>query len=250
MSNFTPEEITKDRDLLDIYLHSRKLPKGRLSKYFFEPVTFFVFTILSIYAFNSPQSTNQLANQVRDWADFGFSFSIGIMGFLIAGFSIFATVSKPDLFTTMAKIPETRSQLSYLKYIFYGFINVFIIYLGFAFLCILIKIFAFESGILSILLDYFYKNEPSNYSILSLTLNLATTKRILAGLGIVSVGTWMFYLLVILQSFIFNIYYAVMTSIRWEIESKKKDGGGKQVMIFAFLLLIQRGISRLASLLL
>lgn len=223
MSNCTPEEITKDRDLLDIYLHSRKLPKGRLSKYFFDPVTFFVFTILSIYAFSSPQSTNQLANQVRDWADFGFGFSIGIMGFLIAGFSIFATVSKPNLFINMATIIEKRSKLSYLKYIFYGFMNVFIIYLGFAFLCILIKLFASESGILSILLSYIYENKPNNFSILSLTLDLATTKRILAGSGIVSVGTWMFYLLVILQSFIFNIYYAVMTSIRWEIEFEENN---------------------------
>ncbi|MEY4520474.1 MAG: hypothetical protein RLZZ499_3074, partial [Cyanobacteriota bacterium] len=52
---------------------------------------------------------------------------------------------------------------------------------------------------------------------------LEASKRILSGTGIVVVGTWIFYLLVILQSFIFNIYSMIMTAIRWEIEFGNRE---------------------------
>jgi hypothetical protein len=82
-------------------------------------------------------------------------------------------------------------------------------------MCLLIKFLAPPSGFISILLSYLFSNSYSEY--------LEVSKRILSGAGIVIVGTWIFYLLVILQSFIFNIYSMIMTEIRWEIEFENRE---------------------------
>ena len=163
--------------------------------------------MLIIYAFFSNETSSSLLEKVRKWAEMGFSFSAGILGFLIAGFTIFATVSDKSLFVEMAKIVDTKSGLSYLKYNFFTLMYVFIAYVGFAVLCLLIQLLGGSSGFLSILVRW-----------VSFDNNFLMTKRILSGVSIVVVGTYFFYVLIILQSFIFNIYHIVMTSIRWEIE--------------------------------
>jgi hypothetical protein len=215
MNDFNPEELIAEKDLWDIYCKSRKLPNGRFSKKIAKPFTLFLFILLAIYAFLSPQTTQEMADRVREWADFGFTFSIGILGFLITGFTIFATVSKPSMFITMAKVKHPNCELSYLKYNFFTMMNVFIIYLGFTFVCLLIKFLAPSSGFISILLSRLFSDPYSEY--------LEVSKRILSGSGIVIVGTWIFYLLVILQSFVFNIYSMIMTAIRWEIEFENQE---------------------------
>lgn len=215
MNEFNPEELIAEKDLWDIYRQTRKIPNGRFSRNIAKPSALFLFTLLLIYAFISPQTSQELANRVREWADFGFSFSVGILGFLITGFTIFATVSKPSMFVTMAKVKHPDCDLSYLKYNFFTMMNVFIIYLGFTFLCVLIKFLAHPSGLISLSLGYLYSTSSPEY--------LETSKKILSGAGIVVVGTWIFYLLVILQSFIFNIYSMIMTAIRWEIEFENRE---------------------------
>ncbi len=215
MNDFNSEELIAEKNLWDIYCQARKLPNGNFSRKFAKPSVLFLFTLLSIYAFLSPQTTQEMANRVREWADFGFSFSVGILGFLITGFTIFATVSKPSMFVTMAKVKHPNCELSYLKYNFFTMMNVFVIYLGFTFLCVLIKFLAPPSGLISISLNYLYSSHSTKYFELS--------KRILSGSGLVIVGTWIFYLLVILQSFIFNIYSMIMTAIRWEIEYENEE---------------------------
>lgn len=215
MNDFNPEELITEKDLWDIYYKARKIPNGHFSKRIAKPSALFLFTLLLIYAFLSPQSTQEMADRVREWVDFGFGFSIGILGFLITGFTIFATVSKPSMFINMAKVKHPDCELNYLKYNFFTMMYVFIIYLGFTFLCLLIKFLAPPSGFISILLGYLYSNSSPEY--------LELSKRVLSGTGIVMVGTWIFYLLVILQSFIFNIYSMIMTAIRWEIEYENQE---------------------------
>lgn len=215
MNNIDPKELTKERNLFDIYSSSRKLP-GSLHNQIF---TLTIFIILLFYAVYSPKPVHDLAQEVRTWSEIGFDFTTTILGFLIAGFTIFATVSKPNFFINMAMVPYKSSGLSYLKYNFFTLINVFTIYVGFAILCLLINLLASPSGALSLGLSFIFSNP----------IYLNTAKRLLVGVGLVGVGTWFFYLLVILQSFIFNIYYIVMTSIRWEIEfgEEKQKGLNK-----------------------
>jgi hypothetical protein len=217
MTDLDPAEITKEVDLWDIYVQSRKLPEGRLSKRVAKPFSWAILVILSIYAALSNKPVNELANEVRSLADLGFNFSISILGFLVAGFTIFATVTKPNLFIKLAKVKHTKSGLSYLKYTFFVFMYVFIAYLSFTLFCLLIKLLASPSGVISTALICL-SNYPEHIDL---------SKRILAGVGIATLGTWAFHLIILLQSFIFNIYITVMTSIRWEIQNNNSENGSE-----------------------
>ena len=112
----------------------------------------------------------------------------------------------------MAKTSHKKSGLSNLKYNFFTLMYVFIVYLGFAILCILVQLLGGSSGFISIV---FQLIAGQTYFLLS--------KRILAGVGIVVIGTWFFYSLMLLQSFIFNIYHIVMTAISWEMIDKNDE---------------------------
>lgn len=204
MNEIDLEDITKENGLLDIYkVIYLKLPKSRINIY----STLGVSVLLSVYAIRSSTSSIFLLDRAREWAELGFSFSTGILGFLIAGFTVFATVSDKSLFVEMARITHRRSNLSYLKYNFFSLMYVFIVYLGFALLCLLILLLGGTSGFIS-MITYLVVGEHG----------FSFVKRCFAGMSIVVIGTWFFYSLMLLQSFIFNVYHIVMTAIRWEME--------------------------------
>lgn len=209
MNKFNPDDITKEIGLLDIYKASRsRLPSNKINNL----STLAIFVMLIVYAVASTESSVSLLETTRKWAEVGFSFSAGILGFLIAGFTIFATVSDKSLFITMAKVRHEKSGLSYLKYNFFALMYVFIAYLGFAILCLLIQLLGGTSGFISIMTK-----------LISGKKYFLETKRILTSISIVVVGTWFFYSLMLLQSFIFNVYHIVMTAIRWEVEKDNQD---------------------------
>jgi hypothetical protein len=93
MRNSQPDKLLKEKNLLDIYQSSR----GRLSINRFNIIlTWFVFSLLVVYVSTTPENPTLIAEKVRKLVELGFSFSSGILGFLIAGFTIFATVNDKD----------------------------------------------------------------------------------------------------------------------------------------------------------
>jgi len=201
MTEFDPAELTKERNLLDIYRQSRKIT----SSGFNQVASAIVLCLLLTYVLAS-SNVHVIARNVRELADLGFNFTVGILGFLLAGFTIFATVSKTKLLKTMAVTQHKESGLSYLKYSFFAFMKVFIVYLAFATLCLLIKIIGGPEGPVTLLITWM----PSG---------VRTLKRVVASISLIVVGTWFFFLLMVLKSFIFNVYHIVMTAIRWEFEN-------------------------------
>lgn len=203
MNGCEPEELTKERNLFAIYRQLRKFPKSRFNLL----STGSVFIALVLYAMFTSESVSLIADKVRSLADLGLNFAAAILGFLIAGFTIFFTVSKLDLFISMSKIRHNATGVSWLKYSFFVFVDVFTVYLMFIAMCIFIKIFASPNGPIYLLLTMF-------------DWNFKMASRILSRLGIVIIGTWFFYLVVALKSFIFNVYHIAVTAIRWEIEKE------------------------------
>ncbi|MBF0542609.1 MAG: hypothetical protein HQK91_14300 [Nitrospirae bacterium] len=137
-------------------------------------------------------------------------FTITILGFLIAGFTVFATITKIELFKTMARYEHKESGQSFLKFYFFTFMQIFIDYILFIFFCLLIKLFASSGGLLTMFIIKTFSN-------------FATIKHVLVSLGLVIIGTWFFYLLLMLKVFIFNVYIMIMTTIRWEFVNNKKN---------------------------
>ena len=147
---------------------------------------------------------------VRDLSTFGMTTAVTVLGFLIAGFTIFATISQPEMLVAMSRIVEKKSGLSYLKFNFFIFIRVFIYYLAYSLFCLSVLTFGVKGGLVHELI----KLSPISQSI----------REWLLGFAYVVLNVGLFFLLFQLKSFIFNVHHCVMTAIRWR--SMPPDNGG------------------------
>lgn len=197
MAELDPEELTKERSLFEIFKKSSKLPSSNLNKI----TNFLVLTLLIVHVALTSENAHDMAERVRLIANLGLNFVVGMLGFLIAGFTIFATITDKKLFKEMAKVDAPFGKISYLKYIFFVFMQVFIYFVTFGIFCLLIILFASSKGFMTLLLD-----------------SIPYLKIYFAKAGFVIIGSSFFFLIMTLKSFIFNIYHTVMITIRWEFE--------------------------------
>ena len=142
---------------------------------------------------------------VREFSVMAVGITTTVLGFLLAGFTIFATISQPDMLVAMSQHREQKSGLSFLKYNFFIFMRVFIYYMAYAVFCIFILIFAIKGGVI----HYLVNISPISHEIIEW----------LVGLSYVVLYGGMFFLLMQLKSFIYNVYHSVMTAIRWKASS-------------------------------
>lgn len=196
--NFKDSDLTKEKSLWDIYKLSRKIYPGKLQ--FF--IIFFVALMLFINAFLFDTDLSNIISDTRLWAGMGFNFSITTLGFLIAGFTIFSTLSKPRMMLAMMDHINEETGLPTLKYNFFTFMKVFITYIIFSLLYLLVILIGQEGGFVSQLI----KMIPD-----SLCLKVIVVK-----LAYIVIGASFVHLLLLLKSFIFNIYAIVMNFLRWE----------------------------------
>ena len=197
---FDPAELTSEKSLFKIRLAARKIPSSAFNQW----VVVVTATLALAYALLPNSSAALLATKVREFAEMGFGFAASILGFLIAGFTVFATITKEQLFHKMAEFIEPTSKLSYLKYNFFAFMRVFIDYLCFCAFCLLIKLAAFPDGPISAILSYLPGTD--------------FTKLCMARIGFVVITASTVYVLLLLKAFVFNIHHVVMTSLRWSME--------------------------------
>lgn len=135
-------------------------------------------------------------------AETGFSAAISLLGFLIAGFTLFGSLAKPELLLTMLHRTEEKSGLSYLKYNFYTLIRTFIYFLVFTTFQLMVIVFGQQGGFVSELVRLFHPFEH----VVSPATRIAF---------VVSVLLWTFALLE-LKSFVFNVNHFVFTMIKFE----------------------------------
>lgn len=195
-----PKELTREKKLWDVYLASRRIPFSRFN--FIS--TFAVFILLILNVAFSRESLSDTLELVREMASSGFSISLSTLGFLLAGFTIFATVSQPSLSLSMASVTNQTSGLSYLKHNYFIFLRVFIYYVVFCIFSLSIIIFGHVGGLAS--------------TIVNLTPNPDPLKFFIVKAAYVLLFTGYYFLIMQLKSFIFNIYSSVMTSLRWKAE--------------------------------
>lgn len=173
-----------------------------------------IFVIWSIKFGSKFYSIADTASLVHSIAGFGYSFSLSILGFLIAGFAIFATLTKPDLFIILAQIPYKKNGqdtgISRLQFIFFNFLNVFTVILFLLSVSAFISVgfsdhspLHFISGFLSdYFLDWFIPINSFVYSFMAVVLVDALLK---------------------LKSFIWNLYQSVILTITTEAELKNNS---------------------------
>lgn len=195
---FKDSELTSEKSLWDVYKLSRRISPSKTQVF----LVISVMVLLGLNAFILETDITLILSDTRSWATMGFNFAITTLGFLIAGFTIFATLSKPKMMLAMMDHTNKKTGLPTLKYNFFAFMKVFIAYIAFSLVYLLVVLFGQEGGLFSNIFNYI----PSG-----VCLKLVTIK-----IGYVIVGSSFVFLLLQLKSFVFNIYAIVMNFLRWE----------------------------------
>jgi hypothetical protein len=204
---FDVAELSREKTLWQTRLAARKIPSSRFNS----SVVLGAGIAASAYAWLTRSSAEALAQRTRDLTDLGFNFTIGILGFLIAGFTVFATITKEELFRAMATIQSKAPGLSTLKYNLFAFMRVFFDYLLFASYCLTVKVLGPQGGPLA--------------EFISILPNPGEIKSRVAKLAFILTVTLLVYVLVILKSFVYNIYQFVITTIQYSFVVRPPASG-------------------------
>ena len=206
MTGFDPEILTKERSMYEILL-----------KYIFTLKFDFNFkssatvaTFLVFYVFQTTEPITGLLIKLRSLLDLEFTYTITILGFIVAGFSIFAAVTDKELFVLKA-LTKTACGVNDLKLSFFRFIYVFFIYILIAFVIVLTKIFACQDCLVSTIFLYIPHNQSE------------VIKGMVIKTCYVVAGTSFVYSVLLLKSFVFNIYKIMIDYVRLKIELRGLD---------------------------
>ncbi|MEW8194563.1 MAG: hypothetical protein AB2793_12705 [Candidatus Thiodiazotropha sp.] len=211
-------ELFREKNFRDVYRVARSFAGGRHDKW----ILFFLFFALSAvnvawwHLSKDADPSATVIAAVRLWAESGVSFATNILGFLLAGFAIFASVTKADLFIALANIQYKKSDISRLKYVFFNFLIVFIHYLTFLSFCLVVQLFLAEESPLTRLLGI-------------ATGDRLVTRFIVAATATGIIGTWFIALILMLKVFIWNLYQSVLLAITTEEEIRKLEEKKKQI---------------------
>jgi len=195
------DEIFAEKSLWSVFLKSQGIIGSRFNSWTVSLVAIALLLVqVTWYINNNPPTSTLNIITLRDWAGVGVSVSSGILGFLVTGFSIFATMTRNELFVALARIPHKKGEISRLKFIFFNFLIIFINYMAFLGCCLFIELFLSENMPLTKLLGRVLEGYPSLiYSVSSF--------------GLVLVGAWFAAILLMLKSFIWNLYQSVLLVI-------------------------------------
>jgi hypothetical protein len=216
--------MTRERDktalfgetrLLGVYLIAARTGPNRFNLC----VTILVGLAALIFACAKNTNLTVVLDLARTSASDGLGFSSSILGFLIAGFAIFLTPTRPELFVRMQESVHPKTGYTYLKYNLSGFVVVFIHYFLFATACFIFKSFGSPHALFSMVLQ----EVEVNFG--------ASIREKIKSAGIVVsfvvVETWFFYLLMLMKSFIFNLYHIVMTMVAFELDDRRRQASSE-----------------------
>ena len=145
----------------------------------------------------------------------GFSFATSILGFLVAGFTVFVTVIRIDMFLTMARTEKANTGESVLKYNLSAFIVTFVHYTSYIFVCLMSELFLQPGGLATVAFA-----NAQTYP------NLAPWAPLAHSLGatalLVTFGAWTAYLVLLLKSFIYNVYQVTTVSVAYAWQEADK----------------------------
>lgn len=203
-------DLTSEKTLLDVYWKVvRRLP----TKLAYRLVVVLAFLLVLGSSLESEATTSLLAKRARDWSSSTFGFASTVLGILLAGFTIFSTLAGTALIGPLARLKERRSGLPYVKFTAGRFMHVFIWYVAFLFVYACVMLFGWEGGPLTQFAHFLARNYGS------------TTARFSTALGLSLLGAFFVHLLVVLQSFVFNVYASFMFMVRGKLELERAAEG-------------------------
>jgi hypothetical protein len=207
MAKPTPNDLTKEKSLFALWKLSFKFGQSRFNLI----VALLVSGMILRLVWLVPEHPELITGQLRRLVTTGIAFAPSTLGFLIAGFTVFVTVIRIDVFLAMAQREKPNTGESFLKYNLSAFMVVFVHYVSYLFSCIMLDLFIQPGGLASIALA----NARTYPEIAS---QVDTAKYWVNGGLLVLMGGWTVYLVMLLKSLIFNVYHVTLTAVRWEWE--------------------------------
>ncbi|MDX1442844.1 MAG: hypothetical protein R3270_03585 [Gammaproteobacteria bacterium] len=203
----SPEELTEEKSLWQVFLVARAHSSRARLRYGLGSL----FLVLAIgFYFASPALP--LSTISKEFLEVFISISAALLGFLVAGISIFLAVSDSHFLKALAKTRDSNSGESHLKFLISKLLAV-IVYILFAlFIFLVLKLIAF------IPLDLAYS------LIRFLAVDKATIYHAANSLFMTSVVITFAFVVIELQAFVYNLYASVMMAMRFKIEADRRDG--------------------------
>ncbi len=154
------------------------------------------------------QTSESLA-QLASWVDIAIGYATTMLGFLVAGFAIFSALNRPQMFGVMARYADdTVPTMNILKGIFLRLLRVFAEYWAFLVTSYILKLLLVKGGIIENLLAHI----PGMQS-----------REVVATVLCAGFAMFFAYILLLLQSFIFNVHRFVMLGVVWDIKLEQKN---------------------------
>ncbi len=203
-------ELFKEKGLLSVYLKSNSYGENGFDRTV-KSGTGILLTVCSIYLpFSRSDLFTVAGRAVVDWVSLGFTYSITILGFLVAGFTIFATMTKVEMFITLSQIRHKTKDVSQLKFIFYSFLRVFISHIMLLFIAVSISM----------------ARDCSPIYLTAMSLSAAKvilSKKIAVLILLPTVGSILISSVLQLKTFVWNLYQSIIVTVAMAAQLYEND---------------------------
>jgi hypothetical protein len=206
-------DIFRQKSLWQVYSLSRVALPRPVSSQIVESFAAFMIGASLVFApfiGDPPYQSDDALKFLRWSSNQSFTFALGVLGFLIAGFAIFASITKANIFIALACVPYfAYDKINNLQYVFFNFLNVFTVYIG---LLIFVLIVQFSTADGSPILHIFAKSKIHSDNLTIQTIQACTF----------FICTWTVIAILRLKSFIWSLYQTVLFVIAMEDEMNKQ----------------------------
>jgi hypothetical protein len=198
-ANKIVRELFAETSLLHVYKNSMSYSENRFDRCI-RIFTLVVLCTASLILILSKEDLFPVAvKSITSWLSLGFTYATTILGFLVAGFTIFSTMTRTEVFIALAVKTHDTLGVSQLKFIFFSFLRVFILHIALIFACVAITMLKDSSAIYL---------SPLHNDHASITIKKFATVMVLPFIGYLIVST-----LLHLKTFVWNLYQSIIIAV-------------------------------------
>ncbi|GBO81828.1 hypothetical protein AA0242T_2530 [Acetobacter aceti NRIC 0242] len=205
--NNIENEIFHDKNIFCLYKEARKyvVSVSNIIVSIFFGVSFFILSAIGLFLVHGLFDFSKIPSVIRTEVSLGISYTSSILGFLVSGFALFfALISKKEIkklvYTAYPIKKNNEKKISCMRMTLYSFMYVFVHYALFLLLCLLVSLFFPEGGPLQYITTYIFN---SHQYIMKITCLIFLS----------TISGWFIYIVMLLKSFIWNLYQSILLSI-------------------------------------
>lgn len=200
-----PSELTSEKSFLGLWYRAAFIKRTRR-----QLVIWTIYWLMSVgigflhasFLWNSLAGAAKLREDLASISEIAFNYSYTMLGFILGGFTIFATISREKFLDALAQKREETTKQPWIKYIFFQFIKSFSVFAILTVVSLTIILFCKPQNTAHI----FFSNIDSLYE---------WNKKLLVCVADFILVVTIFRSFCSAADLIFNTYIVVMMSIRF-----------------------------------